>query len=175
MHIFHLCQLGENIFYLKQKVENDLATKANKADIYTKTDTDGKYVLKATTISGYNISDAYTKTQVDSKTGDLTTLKTIDKTQLVKSINEVYDNTKGVVSLYDKNVAAGAGANGWSDLLIKLANGRTQADKNQDFISTKDFGCVGDGVTDDSQNLAKAIKFAYENKRTLDGLGLTYA
>ena len=26
-------QLGENIFYLKQKTENDLLTKANKADV----------------------------------------------------------------------------------------------------------------------------------------------
>jgi hypothetical protein len=102
-------QLGENIFYLKQKVENDLATKANKADVYTKTDTDGKYALKATTISGYNITDAYTKSQIDnlidSKTGDLTTLKTTDKTQLVKSINEVFDTTKNAVDLLDKTAA----------------------------------------------------------------------
>ena len=139
---------------------------------------------KATTLSGYGITDAYTKDEtynrdeIDSKDGDLTTLKTADKTNLVKAINEIHDVTKGVVALYDKNVeaaAAGAGANGWTDLLIKLANGRTQHDKNQDFISTKDFGCVGDGVTDDSQNLTKAIKFAQDNKRPLDGLGLTYA
>lgn len=116
-------QLGENIFYLKQKTENDLLTKANKADIYTKTETDGKYAQKATTISGYNITDAYTKIQidnkfveVDSKVGNLSTLKTTDKTQLVKSINEVYDNTEGLVELYNQNILADA--NGWDTSLV---------------------------------------------------------
>ena len=166
---------------------NDMATKAyvNQKD-NLKAD-------KATTLSGYGITDAYTKDDtynrteiddalslkasvayVDGKDGDLTTLTTNDKTNLVKAINEVFDNTKGVVDLYNKNVEFGV-TNGWTDKLIKLTSGRTQHDKNQDFITTRDFGCVGDGVTDDSQNLAKAIKFAYENKRPLDGLGLTYA
>ena len=118
-------QLGENIFYLKQKTENDLLTKANKADVYTKTETDGKYAQKATTISGYNITDAYTKSQIDnkfveidSKVGNLNTLKTTDKTQLVKSINEVFDNTKGIVNLYNKNVTSGPGENGWDANLV---------------------------------------------------------
>jgi hypothetical protein len=136
-------QLGENIFYLKQKTENDLLTKANKADVYTKTETDGKYAQKATTISGYNITDAYTKIQidnkfaeVDSKFGNLNTLKTTDKTQLVKSINEVFDNTKGVVDLYNKNVEAGAGANGWTALLVQDASGKTQQEINNATIQS---------------------------------------
>ena len=127
-------QLGENIFYLKQKVENDLATKANKADVYTKTEADGRYSQKSTTLNGYGITDAYTKSQIDnlvnSKTGDLTTLKTTDKTQLVKSINEMFDNTKGVVDLYNKNVEAGAGINGWVAQLIVDASGKTQQEIN---------------------------------------------
>ena len=125
-------QLGENVFYLKQKVENDLVAKANKADVYTKTEADGRYALKATTVSGYGITDVYTKIQidnkfveVDSKVGNLNTLKTTDKTQLVKSINEVYDNTKGVVDLYNKNEEVGAGANGWTDLLVTNADNKT--------------------------------------------------
>jgi hypothetical protein len=115
-------QLGENIFYLKQKTENDLLTKANKADIYTKTETNTNFAKKSTTLNGYGITDAYTKTQIDnlviSKTGDLGTLKTTDKTTLVKSINEVYDNTKGVVDLYNRNILAGAGTNGWDANLV---------------------------------------------------------
>ena len=45
--------------------------------------------------------------------------------------------------------AAGAGANGWSDLLVSTMGGRTQREKNADQISVKDFGAKGDGVTSD--------------------------
>lgn len=135
-------QLAENIFYLKQKTENDLLTKANKADVYTKTETDGKYAQKATTISGYNITDAYTKIQidnkfveVDSKVGNLNTLKTTDKTQLVKSINEVFDSTQGVSDLYKQNVLAGAGANGWTDVLIAVSENVNQRQVNDGLDS----------------------------------------
>jgi hypothetical protein len=109
-------QLGENIFYLKQRFDNDLVIKANKADVYTKTEADGKYAQKATTIYGYGITDAYTQIQIDnqfleidSKFGNLNTLKTTDKTQLVKAINELHDTTKGVVAFY-KNIEAGGNA-----------------------------------------------------------------
>lgn len=52
-------------------------TKANKADVYTKTEIDDKGFLvatdiankadKATTLQGYGITDAYTKTEIDGK------------------------------------------------------------------------------------------------------------
>ena len=74
---------------------------------------------------------------VDGKDGDLTTLKTTDKTNLVKSINEVYDDTKGVVALYDKNVVAGAGANGWTTDLVE-EDGLTQR-----VINALNIRCVG--------------------------------
>ena len=41
--------------------------------------------------------------------------------------------------------AAGAGANGWTDQLILLSNGRTQRQKNSDLVTPFDFGAIGDG------------------------------
>lgn len=88
-------------------------------------------------------TDMATKTYVNSKDGDLTKLTTTDKTSLVKAINEVVSvkadkattlvgygisdaytkseidtNYGGVKTLYDKNVVAGAGANGWDSNLV---------------------------------------------------------
>ena len=107
------------------------------SDMATKTYVNQKDNLKAdkaTTLSGYGITDAYTKDEinvtvslkadtsyVDGKDGDLSTLTTTEKTSLVKAINEVYNNTKDVVALYGKNVTLGAGANGWVDTLIAVS------------------------------------------------------
>lgn len=44
--------------------------------------------------------------------------------------------------------AAGAGANGWTDALIRLSNGRTQADKNTDTITLADFGITNNYIDD---------------------------
>ena len=115
-------------------------------------------------------TDMATKAYVNSRDGDLSTLKTADKTNLVKAINEVvsvkadkattlvgygisdaYTKSEidtdygGVKSLYNKNVEAGAGANGWTDQLILLSNGRTQKQKNSDLVTPFDFGAIGDG------------------------------
>ena len=122
------------------------------SDMATKTYVNQKDNLKAdkaTTLSGYGITDAYNKNEtyskteintslsskasvnyVDSKDGDLTTLKTVNKTTLVQAVNEVYDSSKGVVDLYAKNVEAGAGANGWTDLLIAVSENVNQRQIN---------------------------------------------
>ena len=42
--------------------------------------------------------------------------------------------------------AAGAGANGWTDQLVLLSNGRTQKQKNAELVTPYDFGAIGDGV-----------------------------
>ena len=68
---------------------------------------------KATTLTGYGITDAYTKSEIDTNYG-------------------------GVKTLYDKNVAAGAGANGWTDLLIATSENVNQRQINDglDSIAT---------------------------------------
>lgn len=57
-------------------INSSLNTKANKNDVYTKQESDGKFATiatvngkadKATTLAGYGITDAYTKTESDKK------------------------------------------------------------------------------------------------------------
>ena len=99
-------------------------------------------------------------TYVDSKDGDLTALSTTDKTSLVKAINEVVSvkadkattlvgygisdaytkseidtNYGGVKTLYDKNVEAGAGVNGWADTLIAVSENINQRQINDGLES----------------------------------------
>ena len=85
-------QLAENVWFLKDSIENSLSTKANKADVYTKTEIDGRYSQKSTTLNGYGITDAYTKSEIDT-------------------------DFSGIKTLYNKNVEIG-GANCWDANLV---------------------------------------------------------
>ena len=133
-------QLAENIWYIRDII-NAKTPDSNYDFSYSKLESDSKYAQKSNNLAGYGIIDAYTKNQTDdlviSKTGDLGTLKTTDKTQLVKSINEVFDNTKGIVNLYNKNVTSDSW-NGWTDLLIETSENVNQRQINDglDSIAT---------------------------------------
>ena len=60
--------------------------------------------------------------------------------------------------------AAGAGANGWTDQLIALPNGRTQREKNAEILSVKDFGAIGDGTLHKvSEWTASGVRKYYKN------------
>ena len=168
-------RLGDIVWYVvtKEQLANKNYVNSKDGDLTTLTTNDKTNLVrainevvsvkadKATTLVGYGISDAYTKgetynrTEIDSRDGDLATLKTNDKTNLVKSINEVYDTTKGVVALYDKNVEAGAGANGWAATIIADESGMTQQqvnDKTALFYNT-----VADMVADTKLKAGKAV------------------
>ena len=149
-------------------------------------------------------TDMATKAYVNSKDGDLTTLKTADKTNLVKAINEVVSvkankddvvssisnltnnkadkattllgygitdaytkseidtNYGGVKTLYDKNVVAGAGANGWGANLVKDASGKTQQQINDASVKNGEFGSL----------LATTVKMVVNNAKASLKYGL---
>ena len=112
-------------------------------------------------------TDMVTKAYVNSKDGDLTTLTTNDKTNLVRAINEVVSvkadkattlvgygisdaytkseidtNYGGVKTLYDKNVQAGAGANGWTDTLIVVSENVNQRQINDGLESIAQLASI---------------------------------
>ena len=67
--------------------------------------------------------------------GYLEELLTTKKSNLVSAINEVYKRYEGVGDLYEKNVEAGAGAKGWTDLLIETSENVSQRQINDGLES----------------------------------------
>ena len=124
-------------------------------------------------------TDMATKTYVNSKDGDLTTLTTTDKTNLVKAINEVVSvkadkattlvgygisdaytkseidtDFSGIKTLYDKNVQAGAGANGWtSDLVVEGGLTQRQINALNKIYHPSQYGTLTHGTGDDTKAL----------------------
>ena len=85
-------------------------------------------------------------TQVKSRLGRMIyTLSTISSriNNLTAQAQSEISNLRDAINTA---AAAGAGANGWTDQLILLSNGRTQKQKNLDLVTPFDFGAIGDGV-----------------------------
>ena len=90
-------------------------------------------------------------------------------------LSTLFAKFDGLLSLYGKNVEAGAGAGayGWVATLI-IDGDKTQAQinaaqklKNEQYVNVKDFGAKGDGATDDSKAINDANNFAKQNKKSL--------
>lgn len=147
-------------------IKADIAKKANSADVYTKTamDTelgkkadkttvealtttvDGK-ANKATTISGYGIADAYTKTEVDAKVSSVYKYKgsVADKSALPTEGQVVGD----VYNLEDTGMNVAWTGEGWDNLgsVIDLTPYLTKEDAGKTYAA-KATTLEGYGITD---------------------------
>ena len=85
--------------------------------------------------------------------GYLEELATTKKSNLVSAINEVYKRCDGVGDLYEKNVAAGAGKNGWTTQVI-VENGLTQYQLNNLWVDVTYL------LTDDATNNVAVLRNA---------------
>lgn len=158
--------------YNDTEIKASIATKANSADVYTKTamDTelgkkadkttvetltttvDGK-ANKATTISGYGITDAYTKTEVDAKVSSVYKYKgsVADKSALPTEGQVVGD----VYNLEDTGMNVAWTGEGWDNLgsVIDLTPYLTKEDAGKTYAA-KATTLEGYGIADAYTKLA---------------------
>lgn len=84
-----------------------------------------------------------------------------------KSFNDALENSaeqlmQPLQDAIDTALAAGAGEAGWTDSLISTENGRTQRDKNKDYISVRDYIKTPiDGKTSNQQGIEDAFIDAF--------------
>ena len=131
-------------------VDSSVAHKVDKTYVDSQDDLKAN---KATTLSGYGITDTYTKTETDTKIANKTVNSLSVDSNDVLSLKLVDNTTKSVdlTSVFDNGIARGI-----EDVNVKVkqpftgALSRTQHDKNLEFISVKDFGAKGDYITDDT-------------------------
>ncbi|EEV22063.1 hypothetical protein ENHAE0001_2223 [Enhydrobacter aerosaccus SK60] len=110
---------------------------AGEADIYL----DGTYRIRITDRNDVLVNDV---AKIGSWFSD-NLQDTLDNISgaMDDAIKPMLQNLDDVINTAAK---AGAGANGWTDQLILLSNGRTQKQKNAELVTPYDFGAIGDGV-----------------------------
>ena len=96
---------------LAKAINEVVSVKANKDDVASSiSNLTNNKADKATTLTGYGITDTYTKSEIDTNYG-------------------------GVKTLYDKNVQAEAGAKGWADTLVAAGENLNQRQINDGLES----------------------------------------
>lgn len=149
-------------------IKADIAKKANSADVYTKTDVDGKVdtingtitstkeelntaieakATKATTISGYGITDAYTKTEVDAKVASVYKYKgSVANEDALPTADQVIGD---VYNLEDTGMNVAWTGEGWDKLgsVVDLTPYLTKEDAGKTYAS-KATTLEGYGITD---------------------------
>lgn len=116
-------------------------------------------ITDAGTVS--KVTEGPEDTQVTSRTGrKIWTLSTLGK-----MIQIAKDKIVELNDAIEIAAAAGAGANGWTDLLIQTWSGRTQESKNKDVVNLRDFCKLDD--TDETGGFLRAIDEARNSSRRL--------
>ena len=147
-------------------IKASIATKANNADVYSRTDIDTKLGLKAdksaldtltetvsgkantaTTLAGYGITDAYTKTEVDAKVASVYKYKgsVANETALPTEGQVVGD----VYNLEDTGMNVAWTGEGWDKLgsVVDLTPYLTKEDAGKTYAA-KSTTLAGYGITD---------------------------
>ena len=133
--------------YTKEEVNTELDKKADKTTVETLTTTvDGK-ANKATTISGYGIADAYTKTEVDAKVSSVYKYKgSVANESALPTEGQVVGD---VYNLEDTGMNVAWTGEGWDKLgsVIDLTPYLTKEDAGKTYAA-KATTLEGYGITD---------------------------
>ena len=103
-------------------------------------------------------------TEVKNLIGDLNDLDTTDKTDIVSAINELVDAVDTIENnMGDLNDLNTTDKTSVVNAINEVNNLATDVLEDIYYLNVKDFGAVGDGVTDDSQAFIDAVN-SVENK-----------
>ena len=174
---------AENLTELDTQVKANadaISLKANAADVYTKTEANGKFANKATTLQGYGITDAYTKTEVDNAMGGKADKAT---TLAGYGITDAYTKTEV------DNVMGGKADKATTLQGYGITDAYTRTEVDAKFLTqasienkaNKADTLAGYGITDaytkeeTTSAIDSAIATKAEKATTLEGYGITDA
>lgn len=138
---------NSNDVYTKEEVNTELGKKADKTTVETLTTTVNGKADKATTISGYGIEDAYTKTEVDAKVSSVYKYKgSVANESALPTEGQVVGD---VYNLEDTGMNVAWTGEGWDNLgsVIDLTPYLTKKDAGKTYAA-KATTLEGYGITD---------------------------